>query len=255
MSNILVSVIIPAHNCTQYIRQALDSALGQNVPLEVIVIDDFSADDLDSVMVPYLADPRVRYLKNQKNLGVAQTRNRGIALARGSYVAFLDADDYWAEGKLEKQLAKIDQTGAVLCSTARELMHPDGSLSGYVISVAEEYDFAALRLQNQVNCSSVLVKTEVAREFPMHNDECHEDYLMWLEILRKYGKGCAVNEPLLKYRISNTGKSGSKLHSAMMTFKTYRCMGFGLLRSLFYFFCYTFYGVRKYFRWFLNRFH
>lgn len=253
MKEILVSVVVPAYNCAKYIRQALNSALVQDVPMEVLVINDCSKDNLDEIMEEYRQDSRVRYIKNEKNLGVAQTRNKGVACAKGSYIAFLDADDIWAEGKLKKQLLKIQETGTVICSTARELMTLDGKLTGYIIPVKETFSYWDIRLQNQVNCSSVLIKTEVAREFPMHHDNSHEDYLMWLEVLKKYRKGCAVNEPLLKYRISATGKSGNKLHSAKMTFLTYRCMGFSLGKSIFYFICYAFNGLKKYFFWFLGK--
>lgn len=220
--------------------------------MEIIVINDCSQDSLDQVMEKYKKYPQIHYLKNEKNLGVAKTRNKGVALAQGKYVAFLDADDCWAKDKLKKQLALIQEKGTVLCSTARELMKPDGTLTGYVISVKTEYSFLDLQLQNQVNCSSVLIKTEVAKEFPMHHDDSHEDYLMWLEVLKKYGKGCAVNEPLLKYRISNTGKSGGKLQSAKMTYLTYRYMGFGLFWSIVCFISYAISGMKKYFFWFLE---
>lgn len=252
MNEILVSVIIPAYNCTSYIETALESALIQDVPMEIIVINDCSKDDLDAVMAKYQSYPQIRYLKNETNLGVAETRNRGVALAQGQYVAFLDADDYWLKDKLKKQLKRLEETGAVICSTARELMNPDGTLTGYILPVDTEYSFEELRLHNQVNCSSVLIKTEVAKEFPMHHDDSHEDFLMWLEVLEKYGTGCAVNEPLLKYRITNTGKSGNKWNSAKMTFKTYRYMGFGWFRSILYFTSYAFHGLRKYFFWFLK---
>lgn len=252
MSEILVSVIMPAYNCTKYIRQALDSALVQDVPMEILVINDRSKDDLDSVMLEYKDYPQIRYLKNEKNLGVAETRNKGVALAKGEYVAFLDADDVWAKDKLKKQLKLIREKGTVICSTARELMTIDGELTGYIIPVKTEYSYFDLRLQNQINCSSVLIKTEVAREFPMHHDDSHEDYLMWLEVLKKYRNGCAVNEPLLKYRVSSTGKSGHKWNSAKMTFLTYRYMGFGLFRSIMYFISYALNGIKKYFFWFLK---
>ncbi len=252
MEEIIVSVIMPAYNSTAYIGGALDSVLIQDVPLEILVINDRSKDDLDTFMKKYEQYPQIRYLKNKRNLGVAKTRNRGVALARGKYVAFLDADDMWAPGKLKRQLKLIEETGTVLCSTARELMNPDGTLTGYIIPVKTRFNFQDLRLQNQVNCSSVLIRTEVAREFPMHHDDSHEDYLMWLEVLEKYGDGCAINEPLLKYRISNTGKSGTKWNSAKMTYLTYRYMGFGFFRSALYFISYAFHGVRKYFFWFFK---
>jgi len=224
----------------------------QDVPMEILVINDYSPDHLDRVMEAYKKYPQIRYLKNEKNLGVAETRNKGVRLARGEYIAFLDADDYWEADKLKKQLKLIREKNAVICSTARELMNPDGSLTGHFIPVMTEFSFRDLKRHNQINCSSVLMKTEVAREFPMHHDDSHEDYLMWLEVLKKYGKGCAINEPLLKYRITNTGKSGNKWNSAKMTYRTYRYMGFGFFQSAFYFVNYAFHGMRKYFRWFLK---
>lgn len=252
MNKNLVSVIIPAYNTTRYIRQALDSALAQDVPMEILVIDDCSTDHLEQLMQEYRDKPQVRYLRNPRNLGVAETRNRGVALAKGEYVAFLDADDVWAEDKLKRQLRMMEESGAVICSTARELMTPDGTLTGYIIPVKPEYTYSDIKAQNQINCSSVLLRTEVAREFPMRNDDGHEDYLMWLEVLKKYGRGCAINEPLLKYRITDTGKSGNKWNSAKMTYRTYRYMGFGFFRSAFYFVCYAFHGIKKYFFWFLR---
>lgn len=252
MSEILVSVIMPAYNSAKYICQALDSALAQDVSLEILVIDDCSTDNLDSLMKKYSDCPRIRYLKNETNLGVAETRNRGIALARGEYIAFLDADDVWTKDKLAKQISLIREKGTVICSTARELMTEDGELTGFVFPVKTEYSFHDLCLQNQINCSSVLIKTEVAREFPMRHDDSHEDYLMWLEVLQKYRKGCAINEPMLKYRISEKGKSGNKLKSAEMTFLTYRYMGFGPIRSILYFISYMFHGMKKYFFWFFR---
>ena len=247
MNQPIVSVIIPAYNCAESIGKAIDSALMQKVQLEVIVLNDCAKDNLDDVMQKYQNYENVRYIKNEKNLGAAKTRNKGFILAKGEYVAFLDGDDYWAEHKLDKQLKLMEETKTVLCSTARELMTPEGECTGRVIPVKTVITYKELLKHNSINCSSVLLKTEVAKEFPMHHEDSHEDYIMWLEILKKYEKACAVNEPLLKYRLSNQGKSGSKLRSANMTFKVYRYMGFGMLQSLLCFASYAFHGVKKYY--------
>lgn len=246
MAEPMVSVIIPGYNCASYISQAIDSARMQNVPMEIIVLNDCSPDNLDQVMERYQNVPEVVYVKNPGNLGAAQTRNRGVEMARGKYVAFLDADDYWAPGKLEKQLAAIESGNAVMCATARELITPEGKCTGRIIPIKEELTYRELLKHNSISCSSVLMKTDVAREFPMHHEDSHEDYIMWLEILQKYRRACAVNEPLLKYRVSNTGKSGSKLHSAGMTFKAYRYMGFGWLKAVACFCSYMIHGIWKY---------
>ena len=89
-----VSVIIPAYRCAATLRQAIDSALFQEVPLEILVLDDCSGEDIEGIVRSYGDEPRLRYLKNEKNLGAAATRNRGVKLATGDYVAFLDADDW-----------------------------------------------------------------------------------------------------------------------------------------------------------------
>ena len=88
MNKPLVSVIMPAYNCAATLRDAMDSALCQNVPLELIVIDDCSPQDLSPVLADYRQEERVQILRNEENLGAAQTRNRGVALAKGEYVAF-----------------------------------------------------------------------------------------------------------------------------------------------------------------------
>lgn len=247
MDNIKVSVIIPAYNCATYISNAIDSALSQGIDSEIIVINDCSPDNLDEVMLKYSENESVIYLKNKSNLGVAETRNFGVKQAKGSYIAFLDADDIWAQDKLSKQIALIESGKYALCATARELIDENGASLGKIIPVKERITYKELLKHNSINCSSVLLKTDVAKEFPMHSDDSHEDYIMWLEILQKYGEACAVNEPLLKYRLSSSGKSGSKLKSAKMTFKVYRYMGFGILKSLICFCSYAFNGVKKYF--------
>lgn len=250
---VLVSVIIPAYNCAATIAQAVDSALAQKVPLEILVLDDRSPDALDEVMERYRQVPQVRYLRNGENLGAAATRNRGVLLARGQYVAFLDADDWWAEGKLQAQLEALEKAQVVLCSTARELVTPEGTMTGRVIGVRERITYRSLLLHNCINCSSVLLLREVALEFPMVHEDAHEDYITWLRILKKYGRAVAVNRPLLKYRLTSTGKSGNKLKSARMTYRTYRYAGFGRIGAGCLFAVYAVNGVLKYARAFLKK--
>ena len=246
MQKPLVSVIIPAYRCSDTICEAIDSALMQRVPMEILVIDDCPEAPIGDRLQRYQDEPSVVYLKNDRNLGAAETRNRGVRLAKAPYVAFLDADDRWCANKLVRQLELLENTNHVLCCTGRELMNPRGEATGRVIPVKPVITYRQLLKHNSINCSSVVIRTEVAREFPMENAESHEDYITWLKILQKYGTACGINQPLLLYRLTNTGKSGSKLKSAKMTFMVYRHMGFGIGKSLLCFASYAIHGVCKY---------
>lgn len=244
----LVSVIIPVFSGSHLLSRAVDSALCQQIPMEIIVVNDASKEDVDTVMMSYQDNDTVIYMKNQKNLGAAQSRNLGVAHARGKFIAFLDSDDFWAEGKLRKQLAVLEETGAVLCATARELIRPDGVSTGRVIPIPETITYRQLLRHNCINCSSVVIRREAALEFPMHHaQDSHEDYIMWLEVLRKYKLARGINEPLLHYTASNQGKSGSKWKSARMTLRVYRHMGFGPVRSMLCFCSYALHGVWKHY--------
>lgn len=246
MTDKKVSVVIPSYNSGRTIRQAVESALEQSVQVEVIIVDDGSQDDTESVLDAYRDDSRVRIIRNECNMGVAASRNRGVKEAASPYVAFLDSDDVWLPGKLEKQLELMNRTQSVLCSTARELISETGERTGRVIQVPESVTYRQLLRGNVINCSSVLVDRQAILKYPMGNDNIHEDYICWLQMLREYGTAVAVNEPLILYRQTRNSKSGSKLSSARKTFAVYRKMGYGLVRSCIYFVCYAVNGVIKY---------
>lgn len=100
----LVSVVIATYNMGQYLDQAVDSILGQSWRnLEVIVVDDGSTDNTPDVMQRYQQEPRVRYQRNP-NQGQPKAKNCGIKLAKGDFIAFCDADDFWEPNKLEVQM-------------------------------------------------------------------------------------------------------------------------------------------------------
>lgn len=244
--SILISVIMPAYHSEKTIEKSIESVLIQDVSLELLILNDSPEDTLSTVLKKYEHDSRVRYFENTKRLGASGSRNKGVALSRGTYIAFLDSDDWWEPEKLKKQLQMIEKTGAVLCSTARRLSSASSRLSGKVIPVKEHITYQMMLYQNWINCSSVLIRRDVISKFPMAHENSHEDYITWLKILKEHHFACAVNEPLLNYTVSTSGKSGNKLHSAKMTFLVYRYMGFNLIESGFYFCNYALNGLKKY---------
>lgn len=241
-----VSVVMPAYNAARYIKEAIDSVFLQNVSWELVIIDDASTDAIEDVIKPYLSDERVHFLRNEKTLGAASSRNAGVRAAKGEYIAFLDADDRWTEGKLEAQLAILKEKNAVLCSTARALMNEEGQLTQKVIPVKEQITYQSLLYSNSISMSSAVISRKVALEFPLEQDHLHEDYILWLKVLKKYKIAYGINQPMLEYRLYSGSKSGNKWKSAKMTYGVYRYMGLNIVQSIYYFIGYTINGIIKY---------
>ncbi len=273
----MVSVIIAIYNSGNYVKKALDSVLVQKVEKEIIFIDDFSSDGtpewfLDVIENEYVVsekneeitsveavsvlgnlvwsgkiqDTYIRFYQNSANYGVAKTRNFGVKMAQGEFIALLDADDWWEEDKLFRQLRMIEKTDAVLCNTARELVNSDESPTGHIIYTPKKIVLKDLEKTNYINCSSVLVKKEALEKYPMENDDAHEDYLTWLKILKEYKYAVGINAPLLKYRLTKGGKSRNKLKSAKMTYKTYCYAGYNKIKAFVMMFPYSYNGIKKY---------
>jgi len=113
MSETTVSVVIPCYNAAPFLRETLESVLAQtHPPLEVVVVDDGSTDDSSRIAESF--GPPVRVIR-QQNQGESVARNRGIAAARGEWVALLDADDVWEPRKLEMQITALSDAHNVVC--------------------------------------------------------------------------------------------------------------------------------------------
>ena len=109
----LISVIIPTYNCAQYLGEAINSVLAQDYPrLEIIVVDDGSTDNTAAVVATF-GDQLT--CTRQDNQGIGGARNTGQALARGEFIAFLDADDLYLPGKLSRQIACFEADPALEC--------------------------------------------------------------------------------------------------------------------------------------------
>ncbi|MCO6452457.1 MAG: glycosyltransferase family 2 protein [Caldilineales bacterium] len=105
-SSPLISVIIPAYNVEEYLAAAIESVLQQNdASLQIVIIDDGSTDDTGRVAQSF--GQQVTYFQ-QENSGIGAARNAGLQNARGDFVAFLDADDLWPQGRLERLLKELE---------------------------------------------------------------------------------------------------------------------------------------------------
>lgn len=248
-NNPFISVIMPAYNAEKTLDQAVQSVINQTYfNWELLIIDDCSKDNTYLLMQKLqLNDERIKILKNDQNSGVSESRNKGVEAACGQWVAFLDSDDMWDPNKLEKQVTLLNQKkDAVLFFTGSAFINSNGEVSKYKLSVPEEITYHQLLKQNVISCSSVLVKRDIIRQFPMKYDDMHEDYAVWLQILKQGYLTCGINEPLLIYRLSANSKSSNKRKAAWMTYKVYRYLGLNHAQAMYYFCWYAWRNLKKY---------
>ncbi len=241
-----VSVIIPVYNASRFLKKTIDSVLNQSFgDFEVVAIDDCSKDDSFKILESYKKrDKRIKVYQNSENIGVAQTRNRGIELAEAEWIAFLDSDDYWAEDKLKKQLGLHDNNPECLFSyTASAFCNEQGDLYDYILHVKEKITFEELLKKNLISCSSVIIRKDIIKKYKMLNDDVHEDYVAWLDILKDYTFAIGLDEPLLVYRFVSNSKSSNRIKSAFMMIRSYRAIGLNWFYTIFCTIRYSFYSI------------
>lgn len=250
----LVSIIMPAYNCEKYVVEAIESVINQTYSnFELIVIDDGSKDNTLKIINDFAEkDNRIKALQNEKNSGVSETRNRGISLAEGNWIAFLDSDDIWVEEKLEKQMNYAKENKADFTFTGSAYIDEEGNPYSGIFKVPEKVSYRTLLRHNVITCSSVLVKRKYFENIKMEKDEMHEDYAVWLRILKLGISAYGVNEPLLIYRISKNSKSGNKIKTIKMTYKVFRFVGISHIGSAYFMARHVLASVGKYKRIFAD---
>lgn len=250
----LVSIVMPAYNCEKYVTEAIDSVLAQtHKSWELLVIDDGSKDNTPQIINEYgNKDFRIKPFSSDKNTGVSATRNRGIELASGDWIAFLDSDDMWEPTKLEKQLKIAEKESAEFLFTRASYINEEGESFKGIFEVPEKLSYKKLRNHNIISCSSVLVKRKYFENIKMEKDEMHEDYAVWLRILKLGVIAYGVNEPLLIYRISRNSKSGNKIKTIKMTYKVFRFIGINPIGSVYFMSRHVLASVDKYRKIFRN---
>lgn len=243
-----ISIIMAAYNAEKTIRQAIESVLAQSYrDFELLVINDCSKDSTESIIEEYAAkDKRVKMISNPYNIGVSNARLKGLKAATGTWIAVLDSDDAWNPKKLEKQMALQKKTGALLLYTGSSFMDDEGNPINWVMNVPEKVTYRTLLKQNILSNSSSLCRKDLFSRYYVVGDGMHEDFALWLNILKNGVTAYGVNEPLLMYRISRNSKTGNKLKAAKMNWNTYRYVGLGLCEACCYMVVYTVNGILKY---------
>ncbi len=245
----LVSVVMPAYNAEKFLLQAVCSVMAQTVTdWELLILDDGSTDATAALAAQLAAqDSRVRLLKNDTNMGVAKTRNRALKLCCGHFIAFLDSDDVWQPEKLERQLRLLAQTGADLAYTAYAIIDEQGRRIRNDYLVPPQTDFEKMLRENVMGCSTVMLRAASLGQRRFAEDCYHEDYALWLQLLRSGHRAVGCPEVLVSWRRQANSRSFDKRKAAAQRWQVYRKQRkLPLWKSIWVFACYALAGWHKY---------
>ena len=201
-----VSVVMSVHNEERYVSKAIQSILEQTfADFEFIIIDDGSADRTTSILTAYQQkDARIRVLRHQLKKGLAQSLNEGIRIARGRYIARMDADDISLPTRFEKQVAFLDTHPKVglVGTLCYEIDEKDAIVRKWSLpSNPSDLKKALLRFNPLIH-TSVMIRKEVFNEIGYYNEKLRysQDYELWLRISRNY-EIANLPEPLVMLRV------------------------------------------------------
>lgn len=244
-----IAVIMPACNAQAYIETAIRSVQAQTLTdWELLVIDDCSQDQTARLVQRMaLQDHRIRLAANEKNMGTACSRNRGLELAQGCYVAFLDSDDRWHPTKLEKQLALAEEKNADIVYTSYAIVDGDGKKRCPDFIVRQTTGLKAMLCRNEIGCSTVLLSPSMASRYRFSEQYYHEDYALWLNMMQEGAVAAGVSDVLVDYRYHPNSRAANKLCSAKSRWRIYRdLLKLPLITSGWYLARYALNGIRKY---------
>ena len=244
----LISIIMAAYNAEKTIGFAIESVLNQTYKnFELVIVNDCSKDDTKAIIESYAEkDGRIKLISNKENSGVSLTRLEALKNCSGEWIAILDSDDAWVPDKLERQIELQQIKNADLVFTGVKYIDSKGNNIDWELKVPEQIGYKRLLKQNLITNSSALVTKALYSSHYSIGDSMHEDFAMWLSILKSGIIAYGIDDPLTIYRVSANSKSGNKLKSAVMNWKTYRFIGLNVFESAYYMIWYTVNGILKY---------
>lgn len=224
--SVKVSVIMSIYNETQMeISQAVNSILNQSFKnFEFIIINDNPRNKLISDNINNLnTDSRIKIITNENNIGLASSLNKGIAMAKGQYIARMDADDVSLENRLQLETELLDKhTDIVLVSTNCEYIDESGKSLGFKgrIPTSSENISKILPYGSSIIHPSVMIKKDILESVGCYRIfKTAEDYDLWLRLLSRNYRIMSIDQPLIRYRIRQDSMTQSDKFLLYLTTK------------------------------------
>lgn len=197
----LVSIVIPAYNAGEFLRDSLKSCVEQTYPnIEIVLIDDGSTDNTRELVNEFINTKNFHYIRNEQNSGLIFTLNRGIELAQGDFIARMDADDVSLPDRIEKQVKILLENSTIdVVGSDVILIDENNKKHGKprdLLQQNEEIEWSVV-----TSCPLHHPTVMFKRKFHYNAEERHiEDLGLWSRILLSGKKIAVINEPLLLYR-------------------------------------------------------
>lgn len=241
----LISIIIPTYNENIYIDEAIQSVLDQSLQdFEILLIDDYSVDGSYEKLASRYSDiPSIKIFRAQANGGAAHARNIGIKNAAGRFIAFLDSDDLWLPTKLEQQIKFMLDNDYAFSYTDYEKIDQNGK-SFQTMNVPARVSYNDLLKTNVIGCLTAVYDSKKLGKIYMPTNNKREDFLTWLNIVKKIEFAYSVPTVLAKYRVYANQSSAKKINMAKENWNLYfKIEDLGLVRSIYYFGNYAIRGL------------
>ena len=244
----LISIIMPMHNSAVFVGEAIESVLAQSYSeWELIIVDDESTDASVSIVEAYAQkDSRIRLFRNPKPIKMPSApRNMGLSMAKGRYIAFLDSDDMWLPEKLTQQIPLMQNPQVAIVYSNYEKMTESGKKTGRVIKAPRQADYKKLLRGNVIGNLTGIYDKEKAGIVPFLNIH-HEDYAMWLSILKRGFIAQNTGTVAARYRLSSSSVSTNKYRVLSWQWNIYRNIEhISIMKSTIYFVSYAFKAFLK----------
>ncbi|MEO1960227.1 MAG: glycosyltransferase family 2 protein, partial [Paracoccus sp. (in: a-proteobacteria)] len=212
----LVSIITPACKAQAIVGQTIGSVIAQtSLNGELLVADDLSPDNTAAVVAEAArSDSRVKLIQCEVNGGPAAARNAALDQAKGRWIAFLDSDDLWLPEKLTSTLAFAKVHKSALSFTGFRRMSMDSGVVGRFVPVPKKMTYRKLLGNTAIATSTVLIDRVIVDGLRMR-PVFYDDFVCWLEILKRGHEAHGLNEDLMRYRVVPNSFSRNKRRSAV----------------------------------------
>ena len=239
-----VSIITPMYNCEAFLSQTINSILNQTYKnWDLFLIDDNSTDNTLGIAQSFSNKySNIKLLKNSTNLGAAISRNLGTEKSKGDFIAFLDADDLWKPEKLEKQLKVMKYENCDVCFSSYELINEQGKRLNKMVKALPFLSYNKQLKSNYIGNLTGIYKTKTLGKITTVNLRKRQDWLLWLEAIKRLGKpAVGIQESLAYYRVRKDSMSSNKWNLLKYNFWVYRKgLKFSIIKSIYYFIFFLF---------------